>query len=165
MTVDENSRRLSFLLLSNLSRKRRAQSMLGHWVLAPCQWASSLPDDAAEQVSLYNELLSWCNWFVYLFAFRERTFGCDLGEHLAKTNHQGEGTYTQPKVLSPVLTYWQFKHFSTALLSLFGILICCILTYKWCFTRSFSEEYLYLADRAIWLCSVFALLLRVDYLH
>ena len=31
--------------------------------------------------------------FVYLFVLRERTFGCDLGEHLAKTNSQGKGSY------------------------------------------------------------------------
>lgn len=36
---------------------------------------------------MYNHL------FVYLFALRERTFGCDLGEHLAKTNNQGERSY------------------------------------------------------------------------
>lgn len=36
---------------------------------------------------MYNYL------FVHLFVLRERSFGCDLGEHLAKTNSQGEELY------------------------------------------------------------------------
>ena len=46
---------------------------------------------------MYNHL------FVHLFVLRERTFGCDLGEHLAKTNSQGEGSYLNHYMLNGFL--------------------------------------------------------------
>ena len=55
--------------------------------------------------------------FIYLFVLRERTFGCDLGEHLAKTNNQGEVSY---------LNHWMLNGFLCIDIEMVSLLRKCI---------------------------------------
>ena len=84
---------LRLFLSSRPSKARLLQSGILKWVVKYfISYAAQLEFFQGYARFLLKKFDLWwqrVTWVCPPFAFRERTFGCDLGEHLVKTNQQG----------------------------------------------------------------------------